>query len=127
VRWTGFSNFELTYNGKIILLDTYYDRGAIFPPLGVKAADIKKADVLLIGRGHVDHMSDAASIGARTGATVVSAPVTTEKLATQPIAARPNSAGAWTARFSTGGGRRPDAAAKRRLIGAMILRQDHYG
>ena len=30
-------------------------------------------------------MSDAASVGARTGATVVGAPVTTEKLATQPI------------------------------------------
>src|SRR6516225_8118447 len=32
-----------------------------------------------------DHMADAASVGARTGATVVGAPVTTEKLATQPI------------------------------------------
>jgi hypothetical protein len=30
-------------------------------------------------------MADAASVGARTGATVVGAPVTTEKLATQPI------------------------------------------
>src|SRR5439155_16547861 len=88
VRWTGFSNFELAYNGRIILLDAYYDRGAIFPPLGVRAADLKKADVVLIGHGHVDHMSDAASIGARTGATVIGAPVTTEKLATQAIDAK---------------------------------------
>src|SRR5882762_5455394 len=85
VRWTGFSNFELAYNGRIILLDAYFDRGSIFPPLGFKAADVKKADLLLIGHGHVDHMSDAASVGARTGATVVGAPVTIEKLMTQPI------------------------------------------
>jgi L-ascorbate metabolism protein UlaG (beta-lactamase superfamily) len=87
VRWVGFSNFELVYNGRILLLDAYYDRGSFFPPLGVKAADLKKADVILLGHGHVDHMSDAASIGARTGAMVVGAPLTTEKLMTQPIPA----------------------------------------
>jgi L-ascorbate metabolism protein UlaG (beta-lactamase superfamily) len=85
VRWTGFSNFELAVGGRIILLDAYFDRGSIYPPLGFKAADVKKADLLLIGHGHVDHMSDAASVGARTGATVVGAPVTIEKLMTQPI------------------------------------------
>ena len=88
VRWTGFSNYELVYDGHIILLDAYYDRGSFFPPLGVKATDIKKADVILLGHGHLDHMSDAASIGAQTGAMVVGAPVTTEKLMTQPIPAR---------------------------------------
>ena len=88
VRWVGFSNYELVYGGHIILLDAYYDRGSFFPPLGVKAADVKKADVILIGHGHVDHMSDAASIGAQTGAPVVGAPVTAEKLMTQAIPPR---------------------------------------
>src|SRR4029077_21156678 len=54
-------------------------------PLGFTAADVKKSDAILIGHGHHDHMSDAATVGARTGATVVGAPVTTEKLATQAI------------------------------------------
>ncbi len=85
VRWTGYANFELVYNGQILLLDTYFDRGELYPSLGFKAADVKRADVILLGHGHVDHMSDAASVGARTGAVVVGAPVTTEKLATQPI------------------------------------------
>jgi L-ascorbate metabolism protein UlaG (beta-lactamase superfamily) len=85
VRWTGYANFELVYNGQILLLDAYFDRGAMYPSLGFKAADVKRADVLLLGHGHVDHMSDAASVGARTGAVVVGAPVTVEKLATQPI------------------------------------------
>jgi len=85
VRWIGFSNYELAYNGRVILLDAYIDRGSFFPPLGVKAADMKKADLVLIGHGHVDHMSDAASIGAQTKAMVVGAPVTTEKLMSQAI------------------------------------------
>jgi L-ascorbate metabolism protein UlaG (beta-lactamase superfamily) len=85
VRWTGYGNFELVYGGHILLLDAYYDRGSLYPSLGVKAADIKRADAILIGHGHFDHMSDAATIGARAGATVLGAPVTVEKLATQPI------------------------------------------
>jgi L-ascorbate metabolism protein UlaG (beta-lactamase superfamily) len=87
VRWIGFSNYELVYNNRIILLDAYYDRGSTFPPLGVKAADIKSVDLMLLGHGHLDHMSDAASIGARTKAMVVGAAVTTDKLRTQPIPA----------------------------------------
>jgi L-ascorbate metabolism protein UlaG (beta-lactamase superfamily) len=85
VRWIGFSNFELVYNGRIVLLDAFYDRGSEYPPLGVTAADIKTADLILMGHGHFDHMSDAASIGARTKALLVGAAVTTDKLATQPI------------------------------------------
>jgi L-ascorbate metabolism protein UlaG (beta-lactamase superfamily) len=85
VRWTGFGNFELAYKGQILLLDAYIDRGSLFPPLGFKAADVKRANVILIGHGHSDHMSDAASVGIRTGAVVVGAPVTTEKLLTQSI------------------------------------------
>jgi beta-lactamase family protein len=87
VRWGGFSNYELVYNGRTILLDAYYDRGSFFPPLGVKAADFKKADVILIGHGHVDHMSDAAQLGTQTAAPVVGGPPTAEKLRTQPIPA----------------------------------------
>jgi L-ascorbate metabolism protein UlaG (beta-lactamase superfamily) len=85
IRWTGFTNYELVYGGQVILLDAYFDRGNTFPPLGFSAADVKRADLILLGHGHVDHMSDAATVGARTGAMVVGAPVTTEKLLTQPI------------------------------------------
>jgi L-ascorbate metabolism protein UlaG (beta-lactamase superfamily) len=88
IRWTGFSNFELVYKGQIILLDTYFDRGSMFPSLGFKAADVTRANLILLGHGHVDHMSDAASVGTRTGALVVGAPVTTEKLLTQKIDAK---------------------------------------
>ncbi|MBV8536864.1 MAG: MBL fold metallo-hydrolase, partial [Alphaproteobacteria bacterium] len=85
VRWTGVSNFELAYKGKVILLDAYFDRGSEWPSLGFAAADVRKADVILIGHGHFDHMSDAASVGLRTHAVIVGAPVTVEKLKTQSV------------------------------------------
>lgn len=85
VRWTGYSNFEVAYDGQILLLDAYFDRGSVYPPLGFKAADITKANGMLIGHGHFDHMSDAASVAIRTGAIVVGAPVTIEKLRTQAV------------------------------------------
>ena len=85
VRWTGFSNYELAYKGKILLLDAYFDRGANYPPLGFTAADVRKADVILIGHAHYDHMSDAASVALRTKAIVVGAPITTDKLKTQSV------------------------------------------
>ena len=85
VRWTGFSNFELAYRDKIILLDAFIDRGTNYPPLGFAAADVKRADVIVIGHAHFDHMSDAASIALRTGALVVGSPVTTDKLASQSV------------------------------------------
>jgi hypothetical protein len=86
VRWTGVSNYELAYKGRVILLDAFFDRPA--PYHGLKAADVQRADVILLGHGHFDHMSDAASVGARTGAKVVAAPITMDKLLTQSIDAK---------------------------------------
>ncbi|HEV2198810.1 MAG TPA: MBL fold metallo-hydrolase [Bryobacteraceae bacterium] len=86
IRWTGYSNFELAYGGQILLLDAYFDRGGTYPPLGFKSADIARADAILIGHAHFDHMSDAASVAARTGAVVVGAPITTDKLRSQNLA-----------------------------------------
>jgi len=85
IRWTGYSNFELVYKGQVILLDAYFDRGSEYPSLGFKAADIKKADAILIGHAHFDHMSDAASVGANTKAVVAGAPITTDKLLSQGL------------------------------------------
>lgn len=87
VRWTGYSNFELAYKNQIIFLDAYFDRGSLYPPLGFTAADVKRANVILLGHGHFDHMSDAVSVATRTGASVVGAPVTAEALLAQKLPA----------------------------------------
>lgn len=88
IRWTGYSNFELVYKNQILLLDAFIDRGSTYPPLGFKAADIQKADAILIGHGHFDHMTDAAAVAKKTGAMVVGAPLTAEKLRSQGLDAK---------------------------------------
>ena len=78
VRWLGTTNFELAYNGQVFLLDAYYDRGPRNRPIGFGPGDVKKADAIFVGHAHFDHMSDAASVATRTGATVVGAPTVTD-------------------------------------------------
>jgi L-ascorbate metabolism protein UlaG (beta-lactamase superfamily) len=85
LRWTGYANYELVYNGQVVLLDAAFDRGSIFPPLGFTVADVTRADAILIGHGHGDHMSDAAAVAMRTKAIVAGAPVTVEKLRAQGV------------------------------------------
>jgi L-ascorbate metabolism protein UlaG (beta-lactamase superfamily) len=87
LRWAGYANYELVYNGRVVLLDAAYDRGSLFPPLGFSVSDVARADAILIGHGHADHMSDAAAVAIRTRALVVGAPVTTAKLAAQAVPA----------------------------------------
>lgn len=85
IRWAGYANYELVYKGRVVLLDAAFDRGSIFPLLGFAVSDVTRADAILIGHGHADHMSDAAAVARRTGAIVVGAPLTTAKLLSQSV------------------------------------------
>src|SRR5688500_19750556 len=49
IRWAGYANFELAYNGQVVLLDAAFDRGSSFPPLGFKVPDVTRVDAILIG------------------------------------------------------------------------------
>jgi hypothetical protein len=73
VRWLGHSNYEVTYRDTVILGDAYYDRPPGNHPIGVMPKDFKRADAILVGHAHSDHISDAASVAKLTGATVVGA------------------------------------------------------
>jgi L-ascorbate metabolism protein UlaG (beta-lactamase superfamily) len=78
IRWLGTTNFELAYNGQVILLDAYYDRGPRNRPIGFGPKDVKRATAIFVGHAHFDHMADAASVGTQTGAQVIGAPTVTE-------------------------------------------------
>lgn len=77
LRWLGTSNYELAYHGKIVIMDTFYDRPARTPSLGFTVDQVRKADVILIGHAHFDHISDVAAVAAQTGAQVVGSAITT--------------------------------------------------
>jgi hypothetical protein len=77
LRWLGTSNYELAYHGTIVIMDTFYDRPARTAPLGFTVDQVRKADVILIGHAHYDHISDVAPVAAQTGAPVVGSAITT--------------------------------------------------
>src|SRR5215471_12150314 len=70
VRWLGCSCFELVYRDQVILLDTWYDR-PLCRDIGLTPSQVIRANVILIGHAHFDHIADAASIALRTGAIVI--------------------------------------------------------
>jgi len=87
LRWFGTTNFELAYNGKVYLLDTYYDRGPRNRPIGFGVADVKRADAIFIGHAHFDHMADAVPVAKQTGAPVIGAPTVAEAAAAMGLPA----------------------------------------
>lgn len=76
IRWLGTSNYEVAYHGKVIVMDTYYDRPARTRSVGFTVDQVKKADAILIGHAHSDHISDLAAVAAQTGAPVYGSAIT---------------------------------------------------
>ena len=69
--WLGVSTFRLTVDDLVIFLDAYMDRVPEAPAVGMGSADVKKADYVLVGHSHFDHLWGAQTIAHNTGATVV--------------------------------------------------------
>lgn len=88
LRWLGTANFELTFGGRVLLLDCFYDRGPRMRPLGFSPKDVTRADQILIGHPHYDHISDAALVAGRTGATVIGHPIAAEVVINDGLPAR---------------------------------------
>jgi L-ascorbate metabolism protein UlaG (beta-lactamase superfamily) len=80
LRWYGTSNFELNFRDRVVLLDTFFDRGPRMRPLGFSPDEVVRADAILIGHPHYDHMSDAAQVARATGAPVVIHPLGADTL-----------------------------------------------
>ncbi len=85
MRWLGVSNYELSYRDQVILFDTFYSRVWPARPLGVAAADVKRANAAFFGHGHWDHIADAPEIAKQTGARMYGGPPTTEWLEMQGV------------------------------------------
>lgn len=86
LRWFGTASFELTFGDKVLLLDTYYDRSSRDRALGFGAEDVVRADLILVGHPHADHVGDTARISRQTGARAVIAPLGADFLLGQGLA-----------------------------------------
>ncbi|HEU0021603.1 MAG TPA: MBL fold metallo-hydrolase [Dehalococcoidia bacterium] len=69
--WLGVATFRLTVDDQVIFLDAYMDRVAGAPAVGLKVADVDRADHVLIGHSHFDHLWGAERIAHNTGATII--------------------------------------------------------
>jgi L-ascorbate metabolism protein UlaG (beta-lactamase superfamily) len=69
--WLGCATFRLQVDDFTIYLDGYIDRVPAAPPVGITAAEVDRADAVLVGHAHFDHIAGAEVIAANTGAKVV--------------------------------------------------------
>lgn len=71
IEWFGCSTFRLNAAGVSVFLDAYIDRVEGADGYGKSAGDIDRADWILVGHSHFDHLWGAERIARNTGATVV--------------------------------------------------------
>jgi L-ascorbate metabolism protein UlaG (beta-lactamase superfamily) len=85
VRWLGCANHEVAFRDTVILLDAWYDRGPRNRPLGFAPQDVTRADLIINGHAHFDHIADIADVARRTGAPVMGAPISIGYLRTNGL------------------------------------------
>ncbi len=69
--WYGCATFRLTIGDLIVFLDAYIDRVPGAAGTGLRADDVDRADWIVVGHSHFDHLWGAERIARRTGAVVV--------------------------------------------------------
>jgi L-ascorbate metabolism protein UlaG (beta-lactamase superfamily) len=69
--WLGCATFRLKIGETTIFLDAYMDRVSTAPPVGLTTREITKADFVVVGHSHFDHLSGAEVIAANTGARII--------------------------------------------------------
>jgi L-ascorbate metabolism protein UlaG (beta-lactamase superfamily) len=69
--WLGTATFRLTIDDLVVFLDAYIDRLATAPEVGLRASEVTKADFVLVGHSHFDHLAGAEIIAANTGAKII--------------------------------------------------------
>ncbi len=83
--WYGCATFRLTVGDLVVFLDAYIDRVAGAPGTGLTADDIDRADWILVGHSHFDHLWGAERIARNTGATIVGSYESVRVMAEQDV------------------------------------------
>ena len=71
LEWLGTATYRLTIGDLVVFLDAYMDRVPMAPPVGLSAAEVTKADFVLVGHSHFDHLAGSEVIAANTGAKII--------------------------------------------------------
>lgn len=84
--WLGCATFRLAIDDTIVFLDAYMDRVPSAPPVGLTTREVTKADFVLVGHSHFDHIAGAEVIARNTGARVIGSHETCRLLGGQSVA-----------------------------------------
>jgi len=69
--WLGCATFRLTVGELVVFLDAYMDRVPAAPPVGLTTGDVDRADWVVVGHSHFDHVWGAETIARNTGARIL--------------------------------------------------------
>ena len=69
--WLGCATFRLMIGKLVVFLDAYVDRVPSAAPIGLGIGDIGRADWIVVGHSHFDHLYGAERIARATGATII--------------------------------------------------------
>jgi len=69
--WFGCATFRLTLGKLVVFLDAYLDRVPGAPQPGLVPDDVQRADWIVVGHSHFDHLFGAERIAKRTGARIL--------------------------------------------------------
>ena len=69
--WMGCATFRLTLDKLVVFLDAYIDRVPNATPVGITTEEIDRADWIVVGHSHFDHVYGAERIARATRATVI--------------------------------------------------------
>jgi len=69
--WLGCATFRLNIHNLVVFLDAYIDRVPSAVPIGITVDEIKRADWIVVGHSHFDHLYGAERIAKATGATII--------------------------------------------------------
>ena len=90
LRWLGTAGYELECEGHVLLIDPYFTRVPLWrlfaPVLSLPdeariRAGVTRADAIVVGHSHFDHVLDVPTIARMTGATVYGSESTTNLMA----------------------------------------------
>src|SRR5688572_12006522 len=71
LEWFGTATWRLIVDDYVIWLDAYINRAPTAAAVPQRAEDVTRADAILVGHSHFDHIADAGPIAKKAEATVV--------------------------------------------------------
>ena len=83
--WLGCATFRLILGETVVFLDAYMDRIPSAAPVGMTIDEVDRADWIVVGHSHFDHLYGAERIAKATGATIIGSYETVRVMTAQGV------------------------------------------